>query len=37
MIFPLLPGFLLTVLQGNRFSPGVSEGAADAAARLLKL
>jgi MFS family permease len=37
MIFPLLPGFLLTALHGNRLSLGVIEGAADSAAGLLKL
>lgn len=37
MIFPLLPGFLLTVLGGNRFYLGVIEGAADSVASLLKL
>ena len=37
MIFPLLPGFLLTVLLGNRFSLGVIEGRADSVASLLKL
>lgn len=37
MIFPLLPGFLLTVLLGNRFYLGVIEGAADSVASLLKL
>src|SRR5947209_12542983 len=37
MIFPLLPGFLLTALLGNRFSLGVIEGAADSVASLLKL
>jgi MFS family permease len=37
MIFPLLPKFLLTVLQGNLFYVGVVEGAADSVASLLKL
>jgi MFS family permease len=37
MIFPLLPGFLLTVLLGNRFYLGVIEGAAGSVASLLKL
>ena len=37
MIFPLLPYFLLTVLQGNRFYLGVIEGIADAVAGLVKL
>lgn len=37
MIFPLMPGFLLTVLGGNRFYLGVIEGAADSVASLLKL
>src|SRR5438309_9331929 len=37
MIFPLLPGFLLTVLGGNRFWLGVIEGAADSVGSLLKL
>jgi MFS family permease len=37
MIFPLLPGFLLTALHGNRLSLGVIEGAADSVAGLLKL
>jgi MFS family permease len=37
MIFPLLPGFLLTILLGNRFSLGVIEGTADSVASLLKL
>jgi MFS family permease len=37
MIFPLLPAFLLSVLGGNRFALGAIEGAADAAASLLKL
>ncbi len=37
MIFPLLPSFLLTVLQGNRFYLGAIEGAADSVASLLKL
>jgi MFS family permease len=37
LIFPLLPGFLLTVLGGNRFYLGVIEGAADSVASLLKL
>jgi MFS family permease len=37
MIYPLLPGFLLTVLLGNRFYLGVIEGVADSVASLLKL
>lgn len=37
MIFPLLPHFLLTALQGNRFHLGVIEGIADAVAGLVKL
>jgi MFS family permease len=37
MIFPLLPGFLLSVLLGNRFYLGVIEGVADSAASILKL
>lgn len=37
MVFPLLPGFLLTVLGGSRFFLGVVEGAADTVASLLKL
>jgi MFS family permease len=37
MIFPLLPGFLLTVLGGNRFYLGIIEGAADTVASVLKL
>lgn len=37
MIFPLLPTFLLTVLQGNRFSLGLIEGAADSVSSFLKL
>ncbi len=37
MVFPLLPGFLLTVLGGNRFYLGLIEGAADTAASFLKL
>ena len=37
MIFPLLPGFLLTVLMGNRFYLGAIEGAADSVASIFKL
>ncbi|MCI0681479.1 MAG: MFS transporter [Gemmataceae bacterium] len=37
MIYPLLPGFLLTVLAGNKFHLGVIEGAADSVASFLKL
>lgn len=37
MVFPLLPTFLLTLLQGNRFYLGIIEGAADSIASLLKL
>ena len=37
MIFPLLPGFLLTLLGGNKFLLGVIEGLADSVASLLKL
>lgn len=37
MIFPLLPGFLLVVLHGNKFALGIIEGMADSAASLLKL
>ncbi len=37
MIFPLLPNFLLTVLQGNRFYLGIIEGLADSVASFLKL
>lgn len=37
MIFPLLPHFLLTVLQGNRFYLGVIEGIADAVAGFVKI
>jgi MFS family permease len=37
MIFPLLPGFLLTALGGNRFYLGVIEGAADSVGSFLKL
>lgn len=37
MVFPLLPGFLMSVLSGNRFYLGVIEGFADSAASILKL
>lgn len=37
MIFPLLPHFLLTFLQGNRFYLGVIEGIADAVAGFVKI
>ncbi|MBI5759665.1 MAG: MFS transporter, partial [Planctomycetales bacterium] len=37
MIFPLLPGFLLTTLGGNRFYLGIIEGLADSIASVLKL
>ena len=37
MIFPLLPGFLVTLLGGNKFLLGVIEGLADSVASLLKL
>src|SRR5437773_2151253 len=37
MIFPLLPGFLLTVPCGNRFYLGVIEGVADSVSSILKL
>jgi MFS family permease len=37
MIFPLLPGFLLTVLGGEIFFLGVIEGMADSVASFLKL
>jgi MFS family permease len=37
MIFPLLPGFLLTTLGGNKFFLGIIEGLADSAASILKL
>lgn len=37
MIFPLLPHFLLAVLQGNRFYLGVIEGIADAVAGFVKI
>ena len=37
MIFPLLPGFLLTLTAGNKFALGMIEGLADSVASLLKL
>lgn len=37
MIFPLLPGFLLTLASGNKFYLGMIEGLADSVASLLKL
>lgn len=37
MIFPLLPGFLLTLSGGNKFYLGIIEGLADSVASLLKL
>ena len=37
MIFPLLPGFLLTLAAGNKFYLGIIEGLADSVASLLKL
>lgn len=37
MIFPLLPGFLLTLTAGNKFALGLIEGLADSVASLLKL
>jgi MFS family permease len=37
MIFPLLPGFLLTALAGSRFALGVIEGVADSVASFVKL
>jgi sugar phosphate permease len=37
MIYPLLPYFLITVLQGNKVWLGIIEGAADSIASLLKL
>lgn len=37
MIYPLLPGFLLAVLGGDKFWLGVIEGAADTVASVLKL
>lgn len=37
MIFPLLPGFLLTTLGGNKFFLGIIEGFADSIASVLKL
>jgi len=37
MIFPLLPGFLLTLAAGNKFYLGMIEGLADSVASLLKL
>ena len=37
MIFPLLPGFLLTLTAGNKFALGIIEGLADSVASLLKL
>jgi MFS family permease len=37
MVFPLLPGFLLTVLGGSRFALGMVEGMADSVAGFLKL
>ena len=37
MIFPLLPGFLLTLASGNKFYLGIIEGLADSVASLLKL
>jgi MFS family permease len=36
-VYPLLPGFLLTVLLGNRFHLGIIEGVADTVASVLKL
>ena len=35
MIFPLLPGFLLTLAAGNKFYLGIIEGLADSVASLL--
>lgn len=37
MVFPLLPGFLLTLAGGNKFFLGIIEGLADSVASLLKL
>jgi MFS family permease len=37
MIFPLLPGFLLTALGGNKLFLGLIEGLADSVASVLKL
>jgi MFS family permease len=37
MIFPLLPGFLLSALGGNRIYLGIIEGAADSVSSILKL
>lgn len=37
MIFPLLPGFLLTLTAGNKLALGMIEGLADTVASLLKL